>query len=76
MNTVRLYAPPRRSESSQPVGPIQPRGPSQEVCSSQPVGSSSKPATRARNIVPTVEKTIEVLEANQRKRKKPEWEKY
>jgi hypothetical protein len=40
------------------------------------VGYSSRPVTRAQKIVPTVEKAIEVLEANQRKRKKPEWQKY
>jgi len=37
---------------------------------------SSKPVTRGRKIVPTMEKAIEVLEANQRKRKKPKWQKY
>jgi hypothetical protein len=45
--------------------------------SSQPFNPiSSKPVTRSQKIIPTVEKAIGVLEANQRKRKKPEWQKY
>jgi len=65
-----LYGPPRPSGSSKPTGSSQVGG------FSQPIGSSSKPVTRGRKIVPTMEKVIEVLEANQRKRKKPEWQKY
>jgi hypothetical protein len=70
VNTVRLYGPPRPLGSSQPTGSSQARG------FSQPIVSSSKLVTRGRKIVPTMEKVIEVLEADQRKRKKPEWQKY
>jgi hypothetical protein len=44
--------------------------------SSQPEGSLSRPVARVRNIVPTMEKTIEVNEVNKNKRKRPEWKKY
>jgi hypothetical protein len=37
------------------------------------VGSSSRPVTRARNIVPTVEKAMEMIEAKKNKRKRPDW---
>jgi len=67
-----LYEPPTPSGNSQPGGSTQPTGSSQLGGFSQPIGSSSKPVTRGRKIVPTVEKAIGVLEANQRKRKKPE----
>ena len=33
------------------------------------------PAIRGKNIVPTVEKAIVVMEANKNKRKKPDWKK-
>jgi hypothetical protein len=36
---------------------------------------SSRPVTRSKRIVPTVEKAIEVMESK-RKKKKPEWQKY
>jgi hypothetical protein len=72
---VRLYGPPQPSGYTHPTGSSQPTGPSQAVGPFQPSqtgGSLSRLVTRARNIVPTVEEAIEVLEANQRKRKKPE----
>jgi hypothetical protein len=71
-----LYGPPTPSGNSQPTGYTQPTGSSQLGRFSQPIGSSSNSVTRGRKIVPTVEKAIDVLEANQRKRKKPEWQKY
>jgi hypothetical protein len=37
---------------------------------------TSTPARRGKNIVPTVEKAIAVMEANKNKRKKPDWKKY
>jgi len=76
---VRLYGPPQPSGSTQPTRSSQAGGYTQSTRPSQPSqtrGSSSRPVTRSRNIVPTVDKAIEVLEANQRKRKKPEWQKY
>jgi len=76
VNTVRLYGSPQPTRSSQPEGSTQPTGSSQPRESSQPVGSSSRPVTLARNIVPIVEKAIEVLEADKRKTKKPKWQKY
>jgi len=63
-NIVGLYGHPQPHLSSQPVG------------SSHSQWSSSKPVTRGRNIVPTVEKVIEVIESNKKKRKKSEWQKY
>jgi len=72
---VRLYGPPQQSGSTQPTGSSQAGGSTQPTRPSQPSqtgGSSSRPVTRSRNIVPIVNKAIEVLEANQRKRKKPE----
>jgi len=72
---VRLYRPPQPSRSTLPLGYSedgwynQAFGSSQAGESSHPVGSSSRPLTRSRNIVPTVEKAIEVFKANQRKRK-------
>jgi hypothetical protein len=69
VNTVQLYGPPQRTGHSQPPGSSQPHGSSQTLgCSqasgsSQPVGSSSRLVTRARNIIPTVEKAMDVIEA-------------
>jgi hypothetical protein len=71
VNTMRLYGPPQPSMSTLPSGSSeagwynQALGSSQAGGSSHLVGSSSRPLTRSRNIVPTVEKAIEVFEANQ-----------
>jgi hypothetical protein len=69
-NTVRLYGPPQPSTSTLPSGSSKTGGYNQALGSSQAggsshlVGSSSRPLTRSRNIVQTVEKAIEVFEAD------------
>jgi hypothetical protein len=64
--------------TSQPTGSTQPIGSSQPP---QPqlgltTACTSMPVRRDKNIVPTVEKAIAIMEANKNKRKKPDWKKY
>lgn len=73
VNTVQLYGSPQTTGHSQPHGSSQTLGCSHASGSSQPVGSSSRSVTRSRNIVPTVEKAMEVIDAKKNKRKRPDW---
>jgi hypothetical protein len=76
VNTVQLYGPPQITGHSQPPGSSQPHGFSQTLGCSQASGSSqpnmpsSRPVTRSRNIVSTVEKAMEVIDAKTNKRKR------
>jgi hypothetical protein len=76
VNTVQLYGPPQTTGQSQPPGSSQAHGSSQTLGCSQASGSSqpnmpsSRPVTRSRNIVPTVEKAMEVIDAKTNKRKR------
>jgi hypothetical protein len=72
VNTTRLYGPPQTAGPSQPLGSSQILKSSHASDSSQLVGSASRPMTRDRNIIPTVEKAMEVIKANKNKRKRPD----
>ena len=54
---------------------------SQTERAAQPIGSSQPPCTskttrRGKTVVPTMERAIVIMEANKKKRKKPDWQKY